>query len=166
VPGLAFSPDGVYLAVMNGSVIRLRDAESGRMFATLRVDTNLFSLAFSPSGDVLAAGDNAGALWVWSQDSFKPSATVSPQPRRLYSGVGNNAQKVLVWQVAFSPDGSLLGAALGDGSLQIWDAHSGEKYWSAQLAYSAVTSLAFRPGGAWLATGGLNASLQLWGLAP
>jgi WD40 repeat protein len=166
VPGLAFSPDGVYLAVMNGSVIRLRDAVSGRMFATLRVDANLFSLAFSPSGDVLAAGDNAGAIWVWSRDNFKPGGNELPQPLRLESSAANSGQKDLVWQVAFSPDGSLLGAALGDGSLQIWDAHSGEKLWSARLADSAVTSLVFRPGGAWLATGGLNASLQLWGLAP
>jgi WD40 repeat protein len=166
VPGLAFSPDGVFLAVMNGSVIRLRDAVSGRMYATLRVDASLFSLAFSPSGDSLAAGDSAGALWVWSQDSFKSSGNKTLQPRRLDSGVVISGQKDLVWQVAFNPDGNLLGAALGDGSLQIWDAHSGEKFWSAQLADSAVTSLAFRPGGAWLATGGLNASLQLWGLAP
>jgi WD40 repeat protein len=166
VPGLAFSPDGVYLAVVNGTVIRLRDAVSGRMFATLRLDTNIFSLAFSPSGDTLVAGDNADALWVWSQDSFKPGGNGPLQPRRLDSGVVDNGQKGLVWQVAFSPDGGLLGAALGDGSLQIWDAGSREKIWSAQLADSAVTSLAFRPGGAWLATGGLNASLQIWGLAP
>jgi WD40 repeat protein len=166
VPGLAFSPDGVFLAVMNGSVIRLRDAVSGRMYATMRVDASLFSLAFSPSGDSLAAGDNAGALWIWSQDSFKSGGTETLQPLRLDSGVALSGQKDLVWQVAFSPDGNLLAAAFGDGSLQVWDAHSGEKYWSSQLADSAVTSLAFHPGGAWLATGGLNASLQVWGLAP
>jgi WD40 repeat protein len=166
VPGLAFSPDGVFLAVMNGSVIRLRDAVSGRMYATLRVDSNLFSLAFSPSGDSLAAGDNAGALWVWPEASFKSGGNETLQPLHLDSGVVISGQKGLVWQVAFSPDGNLLGAALGDGSLQIWDAHSGEKFWSAQLADSAVTSLAFHPGGAWLATGGLNASLQVWDLAP
>jgi WD40 repeat protein len=166
VPGLAFSPDGVYLAVVNGSVIRLRDAVSSRMFATLRVDTDIFSLAFSPSGGILAAGDNAGALWVWSQDSFRPGGNEPLQPLRLDSGVADNGQKGLVWQVAFSPDGSLLGAVLGDGSLQIWDAGSGEKIWSAQPADSAVTCLAFRPGGAWLATGGLNANLQIWSLAP
>jgi WD40 repeat protein len=166
VPSLAFSPDGVYLAVVNGSVIRLRDAVSGRMFATLRLDTNIFSLAFSPTDDTLVAGDNADALWVWSQDSFKPGGNEPHQPRRLDSGVAANGQKGLVWQVAFSPDGSLLGAALGDGSLQIWDAGSGEKSWSAQLADSAVTSLAFRPGGAWLATGGLDARLWILGFAP
>lgn len=165
VPSLAFSPDGVYLAIVNGSVIRLRDAVSGRMFASLHVDTNISSLAFSPSGDTLAAGDNADALWVWSQDSFKPGGNETIQPRRLDSGVADNGQKGLVWQVAFSPDGSLLGAALGNGSLQIWDTGSGEKIWSGKLADSAVTSLAFHPGGAWLATGGLNASLQIWGLA-
>lgn len=165
VPSLAFSPDGVYLAIVNGSVIRLRDALSGRMFASLRVDTNISSLAFSPSGDKLAAGDNADGLWVWSQDSFKPGGNETLQPRRLDSGVADNGQKGLVWQVAFSPDGSLLGAALGNGSLQIWDTRSGEKIWSVQLADNAITSLAFRPGGAWLATGGLNASLQIWGLA-
>jgi WD40 repeat protein len=166
VPGLAFSPDGVYLAVMNGSVIRLRDAESGRMYATLRVETNLFSLAFSPSGDELAAGDNAGGIWVWPQDNFQSAANVQPPPRHLDTGAASGGQTGLVWQVSFSPDGSLLGAALGNGSLQIWDAYNGEKRWTAQLADRAVTSLAFRPGGYWLVSGGLNASLQLWGVMP
>ncbi len=163
VPGLAFSPDGLNLAVMNGSVIRLRDVDSGRMAATLRVDTNLFSLAFSPAGDELAAGDNAGGLWLWSQESFRTPGNAAPQPQRLDTGVAGGGQKGLVWQVAFSPDGELLGAALGDGSLQFWDVRNGEKRWSVQNGDSAATSIAFHPRGDRLATGGLNASLQLWG---
>jgi WD40 repeat protein len=166
VPGLAFSPDGEYLAVMNGSVIRLRDALSGRMAAALRVDTNLFSLAFSPSGDKLAAGDNASSVWLWSQDSFQAAGSLPSQPQRLNTGVAGSGQKGLVWQVSFSPGGELLGAALADGSLQFWDAQSGEKLGSLQLGDSATTSLAFHPDGGWLVAGGLNASLQLWGIAP
>ncbi len=163
VPGLAFSPDGAYLAVMNGSVIRLRDVDSGRMVATLRADTDLFSLAFSPSGDELVAGDNAGTLWVWQLNGFGAAGNQSPQPQHVDTG---GEQKGLVWQVAFSPDGRLFGVALEDGELQIWDAHSGEKLWAAQISDIAVTSLAFHPNGRWLATGGLNASLQLWGAIP
>jgi WD40 repeat protein len=166
VPGLAFSPDGVYLAVMNGSVIRLRDAASGRMAAALRVDTSLFSLAFSPAGDYLAAGDNAGVLWVWPRDSFQAAGNAAPQPQRLDTGVAGNGQKGLVWQVSFSPDGELLVAALGDGSLQFWDVQTGMRLWSIQLGDRAATSLAFRPGSSWLAGGGLNASLQIWGITP
>ena len=166
VPDLAFSPDGAYLAVMNGPVIRLRDVDSSRMAATLRADTDLFSLAFSPSGDELVAGDNAGALWVWQLNGFGAAGNQAPQPQRLDTGATADGQNGLVWQVAFSPDGELFGAALGDGELQIWDAHSGEKLWAAQVANSAVTSLAFHPGGRWLAAGGLNASLQIWGSIP
>jgi WD40 repeat protein len=166
VPGLAFSPDGVYLAVMNGSVIRLRDAVSGRMYATLRVESNLFSLAFSPAGDYLAAGDNTGVLWVWPRDSFQAAGTAAPKPQRLDTGMAGNGQKGLVWQVSFSPDGKLLSAALGDGSLQFWDVENGTWLWSVQVGDHAATSLAFRPGSSWLAAGGLDASLQLWGIMP
>ncbi|MEJ2600740.1 MAG: hypothetical protein P8Z00_20585, partial [Anaerolineales bacterium] len=86
VPGLAFSPEGAYLAVMNGSVIRLREVDSGRMVVTLRVDTDLFSLAFSPSGGELVAGDNAGGLWLWQLDGIGGSGSEIPQPKRLDTG--------------------------------------------------------------------------------
>jgi hypothetical protein len=43
---------------------------------------------------------------------------------------------------------------------------SGAQLRSVQLGDRAATSLAFRPGSSWLATGGLNASLQLWGITP
>jgi WD40 repeat protein len=152
--------------VINGSVIRLREVDSGRMVATLRVDTDLFSLSFSPSGDELAAGDNVGGIWVWPLDSFKTAGNVQPQPQHLDSGVTGGGQMGLVWQVSYNLDGSLLGAALGNGSLQIWDAQIGEKLWTAQVADSAVTCLAFSPQGDRLATGGLNASLQLWEVGP
>jgi WD40 repeat protein len=163
VPGLAFSPDGSYLAMMNGPVIRLRDVESGRMVATLRADNDLFSLAVSPSGDELVAGDNAGALWVWQLNGIGSAGNQAPQPQQLDTGGGQNG---LVWQVAFSPDGKLFGVALEDGELQIWDAHNGEKLWGARISDIAVTSLAFHPQGSWLASGGLNTSLQLWGVNP
>jgi WD40 repeat protein len=166
VPGLAFSPDGVNLAVMNGSVIRLRDVDSGRMAATLRVDTNLFSLAFSPAGDELAAGDNTGELWLWSQESFRIPGNAVPQAQRLATGVTGGGQNGLVWQVSFSPDGAMLGAALGDGSLKFWDVRNGERLWSVQNGDRAATSIAFRPGGARLATGGLNANLLIWEVKP
>jgi WD40 repeat protein len=151
---------------MNGSVIRLRDAINGRMYATLRVDTNLFSLAFSPTGDYLAAGDNAGALWVWPQDSFQAAGNATPKPQRLDTGVARNGQRGLVWQVSFSPDGKLLSAALGDGSLLFWDVQNGTRLWSVEPWDRAATSLAFRRGSSSLAAGGLNASLQLWGITP
>lgn len=166
VPGLAFSPDGAYLAVMNGTVIRLRYVDSGRMVATLRADTDLFCLAFSPSGDELVAGDNAGSLWIWKLDGIGVAGNEPPQPQRLDTGAIGGGQAGLVWQVAFNPDGAMLGIALGDGSLQLWDARSGERIWAAHAADSAITSLAFSPDGRWLASGSLDARLRLWGAIP
>ena len=54
---VAFSPDGKTLAASCGQVVKLWDVESGREFASLEGhDGLIFSLMFSPDGQLLATG--------------------------------------------------------------------------------------------------------------
>ena len=57
IPALAFQPDGSYLAVVNGPLVRLREIETGRIGITLRGAAPLFSLAFRPDGQEIATGN-------------------------------------------------------------------------------------------------------------
>ena len=78
---------------------------------------------------------------------------------------------VSVWDVAFSPQGDLLAAAVGDGRLHLW--HVGQAVNQAETRQEfpfltvdahrrAVTCLAFSPDGHTLASGSLDTSVRLW----
>ncbi|OAI41013.1 hypothetical protein AYO40_00605 [Planctomycetaceae bacterium SCGC AG-212-D15] len=59
-----------------------------------------------------------------------------------------------VWRIAVSPDGSLLASGTKDGLVKLWEIGSGKELAVLQGHKTAVTSLAFSPDGATLASGG------------
>ena len=74
--------------------------------------SNVWALAFSPDGTMLAGGVNDGAVWLWNMtDPAHPAltATLTGMPAHVFS-------------VAFSPDGSQLAAAsYDDDTVRLWD---------------------------------------------
>jgi WD40 repeat protein len=104
---LAFSPDGKRLASADvyGNVF-LWDVQSGKRAATLQAfdpeskeeDINpALSVAFSPDGNLLAAGTVRG-IKLWDVKSGKEVG-------------GPNHPAATVWSVAFRPDGKMLASA-------------------------------------------------------
>ena len=67
--------------------------------------------------------------------------------------------------VAFSPDGSLLAGAYGDGSVRVWDPAAGQPNGQLLQAGSSsanrLTAVAFGPGGK-LAGGYADGTVRLW----
>jgi len=110
----------------------------------------VISLAFSPDGTRLAAGNWSGDLVLWEVSSEAP-----------LTGLGAHSEPIV--DLAFSPDGQLLAAAIltgGSSTVEIWDITSGEK-----LAQLEGESLAFSPDGTALASI-VFSSVRLWGVAP
>jgi len=68
--------------------------------------------------------------------------------------------------VTFSPDGSLLAAAYGDGYVRLWNPATGQGVGAPLPAYAgrvaAATSLAFSPDGKLLATADGDGTVRLW----
>ena len=120
---------------------------SGQRTATLVDGSPVESVAFSPSGQTLAVGDQSGHVGLWDVASGQRTATlVDGSP---------------VESVAFSPSGQTL--AIGDqsGHVGLWDFASGQR--SATLANGGtVDSVAFSPNGQTLAVGDSSGEVDLW----
>ena len=192
VTSIAFSPDGQTLASgSRDNTIRLWDANTGEHKNTLkklrrnglwRAEWGIvFSVAFSPDGQILASGHWDTDIGLWDVNTGKHKVTLSghndtvysvvfsPDGQTLASGAGDELHPLRLWDVAtgkpkktfaltkgvysvvFSPDGQTL-AHVSGGAIYLWDAVSGEhKY---RLFRHRATDLAFSPDGQTLASGG------------
>ena len=121
----------------------------------------VYSVAFSPRGNVLASGNVDGSIRLW--DVADP-AHPRPLGQPLTGGTG------AAGSVAFSADGHTLASGNGDGSIRLWDvadpAHPrplGQPLTS--VGGISVYSVAFSPGGHTLASGNGDGSIRLWDVA-
>jgi WD40 repeat protein len=109
------------------------------------------SVAFSPDGRTLAAGDAGGYLGLWDVATGRRTATLAE---------GNNA----VYGLAFSPDGRTLAAGDDGGDVGLWDVATGRR--TAALAEgNGVGQVAFSPDGHILAAGDYGGYVGLWDVA-
>jgi WD40 repeat protein len=169
---LALSPDGKMLAVGGSRALRgfraatgpiwLFDLPGRRLIHTLeQPDGNeVVSLAFSPDGRLLAAGDQAAQVLVWPLGGGM-QAENAPVKSPL------SAAKLLVgggpvWAVRFSPDGKLLATGGHDRTVTLWNPRTGEPVRTLGTHDHLVLSLGFSPDGALLASGGYDNALKLW----
>jgi WD40 repeat protein len=162
--------------IYHGEVL-IWDLQTGQLKATLNDDNNsVWTLAFSPNGDWLAAGsgpnlqkdgerkDSAiGEVILWDTRTWK-----------LIRKLKGNAAPVR--SLAFSPDNRMIIGAggviegWGEGSVEgkeefellLWDVESGELKHAFPGHLQSVTGLAFSPDGRWLASAGRDRALKIW----
>jgi serine/threonine protein kinase len=67
-----------------------------------------------------------------------------------------------VWSVAFSPDGNTLAMGLDDGSVRLWDAHTGARKSRIQAHKRPVWCVRFSPDGMMMATASDDGKVHLW----
>lgn len=107
------------------------------------------SLALSPDGMTLAAGNLDGTVSLWDT----PTGT-----NRASLRVGSET----ILSVVFSPDGARLACSSTDSRIRLWDLAT-DRVLSTLIGHQgSVTALAFSPGGRVLASGGEDRTLRLW----
>ncbi len=109
-PAIALSLDGRTLATccsVNTKTITLRDVATGRIIHRMTSRDEIYSMAISPDGSMIASGDSAGVVTLWNV------ATTVGQPLTGHMDTIN--------RVLFSPDGKILAARGSNGALLLWD---------------------------------------------
>lgn len=149
----------------------------------------IFTVAFSPNSQILAAGDEQGQVNLWrvadgqavmtlqAHDSWIKSIAWSPDGQTLATSSADRVIKLWnvsdgtcrntllgheTWirSVTWSPDGTKLASGSADQTVRIWDIQTGE---AVTLDHRAsVWAVVWSPDGQTLASGGDDCIVRLW----
>ena len=156
-PNVAFSSDGKTLAVAHKYIrrIELWDTDTGQFLRAFRTAGSVDTLAFSPSGRMLALATTSSSGWsdypieLWNAQTGEPLATFS-------------GHTWIIGALAFSPDGETLISGGWNDMIKVWSVETGEPRVTLQGHVDWVSVVAFSPDGSTLASGSSNHTIQLW----
>ncbi|MDC3981474.1 pentapeptide repeat-containing protein [Polyangium jinanense] len=110
------------------------------------------SVAWDPSGSILATAHGDGAIWLVD--------TVAGKVLRILSGHAGRVRSV-----SFSPDGKMLASCSEDKTVRLWDVVTGRVLRVLEGHTSAVRSVRFSPDGETLVSGSDDTTIKLWNVA-
>lgn len=162
---VVFSPDGKKLGVGAGlggvDDFEVFDVKKARRLFKFAPDVpERRAMIFLPDGRlVVAAGTKVCILRHNSKPQFELDDSAFP------TGTGKKRrkkQKALVNDVAVTRDGRRIFAAMDDGRVRVWDAHTGEPGPVFDWGIGGIFSLALAPDGLTCAATGTKSRIVLW----
>ena len=147
---VAFSPDGVLLAIGGSNAVEIVDASNGRVLRVLQGHTDtVYATAFSPDGTQVATASADHTACTWDVTTGVRYATFT----------GHDSY---VNAVVFSPDGTLLATASTDGTARTWDVTTGAQRTTLTGHDNVVNAVVFSPDGTLLATASTDGTARTW----
>jgi WD40 repeat protein len=150
---VAYSPDGRLLALLDGNLIFLLDAETLTQIGTLIQSSipsgfydSINTMAFSPDAQWLAAGNRGGFITIWNLRKMTEKLAIQAYEQR----VGDISSRGDVIDLDFHPDNKTL-ASVGDyGIIKFWDIATGKEIRS----FKDISIIDFDPTGEFLVSAG------------
>lgn len=190
VASLAWSPDNRTLALgSTDDTARLLDTQTGRVSMLKGHTKDVYLVAWSPDGKRLATGGFDNRVRVWSAagqlisthgdhagiiagltwlEGGRSLASVSTNMQIIEWDAKSDAQVFatkgegdFLYNVTWSPDGSLLAAGLGDKTVRLWG-RDGKLQATLYGHTDEIYCAAWAPDGKILATGGNDDTVRLW----
>jgi WD40 repeat protein len=144
----AFAPDGRALAVAEGPSLGVCDVRTGAKITEFRQAENIGALAFSSTGEVLAAvGCHTAQLWDITTGQCRTTIRTKRGGLR---------------RVAFHPGGTMLATTGDRRDVTLWDTRTGSEVGRYNWQIGKISSVAFAPDGMTAAAGGSNRRLVIW----
>ncbi len=164
---IAWSPDSsqIVSACPSSDTLQIHDANTGKTIVTYeKSDTAMFYIAWSPDGKSIAAVGEDNTVRVWKANNGQDIITYKP-PSKLgdaFRGIVNSIDSI-----SWSPDGSQIASSSEDGTVQVWNAFTGDNittylgHISHDVPY-AVLRVAWSPIGNRIASSGVDETVQVW----
>ncbi|RKU10390.1 hypothetical protein C6503_19965 [Candidatus Poribacteria bacterium] len=142
---LAFASDGKTFATSGEKTTYLWNTYTGEQIVTLNIPA--YSGAFAPDSKTLAIGEknNNKSISLWNLARQERIATLK-------------GHEYMIYQLAFSPDGTILASGDAGGVIRLWELPIGKHLTTFKSPAGYINKLAFAPDGKTLAStnGGSN----------
>ena len=149
---MVLSPDRRTLAAATDSEVVLWDLQTNKLNKLLvGHEDRIYSLAFSPTGEILAGGSRDTTVRLWDVNTGELQRTF----------VGHTDRIRLV---AYSNDGETLTSVSdrNDNTIRIWDVGTGKLLKIIMGHGDGVYSVAYSPDSQTLASGGRDTKIRIW----
>src|SRR6201999_3186557 len=128
---IAFSPNGKFLAAVEGSRVFILDVTSGDKMIIIPSAEQLSDITFSPDSNIVAAGVMNKTIGLWDVKTGKEI--------KVFSGLEEAPVKI-----AFSPNGKFFAAAEGS-RIHLWDTESSRQTRVISDQKGRITDIMFSP---------------------
>ncbi len=157
VVGIAFSPDGEYLATSDTKGdIQIWDAKTLTKHANCQGHQHwTWAIDFSPDGQYLVSGSDDGTVKLWD--------VATGECLRTYIG-----HTFSVNTISFSHDGKIIASSSQDSTIRLWRTFPGSSNPEIQTLVGhngRVWSIAFSPDDRTIVSGGEDLTVRLWDVA-
>ena len=151
INSFAYSPDGTKIAVADGKGGILWNVETDTVIATLDRNSTIYAIAFSLDGSTIASGHGGSAplaLWDGATGTFNKAV---------------NPTDSMIWDVAFSPDSTIIACATHNQSVVLWDVAASVPIDTLPHFSGGVHSfVAYSPDGKTITVGGNFGVVSIW----
>ncbi|MFT3700501.1 MAG: protein kinase [Kofleriaceae bacterium] len=192
VESTRYDANGTHLLIASeDKAVTLWDLATAKKIWTHGTGSGVIEARYSPNGAQVSARTEHGEIFIWNADgsneivlsghiSSVGQLDWSPDGTQLVSGgldgdvrlwrprlhdVTELATTSIAWRGTWSPDGSKIAVSSKDGSLPVYDGHTGAIVVKLAGHAQEVTWIAFSPSGTELASASLDGTVKLWNLA-